>query len=501
MHRLRARSGPVDIMVIGERPSVATVARAVGAAEPQVVTPRSSLPTRPILRYLLAGAPDPALAASPPEHTRFVVLDRPAPLARYAEARDVAREYLVPVGGPLGRRMREDRAASLVGTRAARLLLALPGDREAPERHDGLARFHLRAALAEGPQDAARLRTVFSAGLVDSELASLARAGLLVHVQGWTPTSGGLAAAPKVCARLPSALAGEGPATTWLVEPRSGAKREVGVHALEHLFFDGAITTLDAGPAAARFEVRAGVPARVLVPTTLVSATPLRRLTITLAEVPKKTRLRFRGPSELGVWEGLVDVHALHLGVRQFAGAGVGLNGPAEGSGESRVYTRLLPEPRRLEPFRTNARMLVFDEAPSTAALHAIVHVLREVLPCFFDNAADLQVTYSGANEGPGGLGCAAIVFFDVHSDGLGACADLRDDDLEALVLAACELLECECAAHCAQCCESTRCTDDGSLAPLDRREALRVLSEVVMPRPIALGARSSRGVPLRRTA
>ncbi len=401
MHRLSARErvvpGALVMLVIGTRPSVVTVARAIGAAEPKLVLPKQPLPTQPILRYLLDALPDPRLAAAPPEDTRFVALDRPAPLRRYASARTVAREYLVPVGGPLGRRMREDRAQSLVRGRASRLLVALPGDREAPERRDGLARFHLRAALAEAPQDVERLRAVFSPGLVDREVAALERAGLVSHLHGWSPAATGLVAAPRISARLPrsgSDHAGEAGPTAFLVEPRSARKREVTVQGIDLEYFDGAITTLDAGPTAARFEVRHGFT-RVLVPTTLVSATPLRTLTTELVAAPRKTRLRFRGTREIEVWEGAIDVHALHRGVRQFA---------AVTAGELRAYTRLLPEPVPLPPLRTAARMLIFgaDAAPSPAALHAMVHALREVLPCFFDNAADLGVTYATGDESGG---------------------------------------------------------------------------------------------------
>jgi len=507
LHRLCARErlgpGAVVLLVIGTRPSVITVARAVGAMEPLLVTPKHALATQPILRYLLATHPDPRLAASPPEDTRFVLFDRPTPLARYPIARALAREYLVPVAGPLGRRMREDRAQRLVRGRAARLLVALPGDREAPELRDGLARFHLRAALAEAPQDLERLRAVFSPGLVDREVAALERAGLVSELHGWLPGRTGLVAAPRITARLPhggpSDLAAP---TTFLVEPRSARRREVGVHGIDLAYFDGAITTLESGPTAARFEVRLGAT-RVLVPTTLISATPLRTLTTTLAETPRKARLRFRGARELEVWEAAVDVHALHRGVKQYA---------ADDAGEVRAFTRLLPEPARLPALRTAARMLLFTDAPTPAALHAMVHALREVLPCFFDNAADLGVTYATTSDSAGlgvafgcqgqgqGQGPAAIVLFDAHPEGLGATADLHDDDLEALIIAACELLECDCTAHCAKCCESTSCGD--SEVALDRREALRILSELVVPQPIPIGPVGVRAqtTALRRT-
>jgi len=492
IHRLVARErlahGSLTLLVLGVRPSVVTVARAIGAAEPIVVVPRQPLPTQPILRYLLPAPPEPRLAAEPPEDTRFVALDRPAPLARHPAARSVAREYLVPVGGPLGRRMREDRAQSLVRGRASRLLVALPGDRDVPEQRDGLARFHLRAALAEAPQEVDRLRAVFSPGLVDRELAALERAGLLRQIHGWAPTATGIVAAPRVRARLPQGSASEAAPRTLLVEPRSGRKREVAFAGVDLELFDGAITTLGT---AERFEVRTGA-SRVLVPTHLVSATPLRTLATTLVGAPRKSRLRFRGAREVEVWEGDIEVRALHRGVRQFAS-------DAQASGERRAYTRLLPEPMMLPALRTAARMLVFAEAgPSAAALHAMVHALREVSPCFFDNATDLGVTYTTADDA--GLGRAAIVLYDAHPEGLGTCADLHDDDLEALVLAACELLECDCAAHCAKCCESTTCTD--AQVSLDRREALRVLSELVVARPIPLaGGARAQVAALRRTA
>src|SRR6185436_10982436 len=76
LHRMFARSRvSPDILVLGTSASVATIARAIGAAEPVIVRPSDPLPTRPILRYLLPGLPDPRLAAAPPEHVRFVALD------------------------------------------------------------------------------------------------------------------------------------------------------------------------------------------------------------------------------------------------------------------------------------------------------------------------------------------------------------------------------------------------------------------------------------------
>ncbi len=492
IHRLRAREhAAIDVLVLGARPSVVTVARAIGAAEPRVVTPRGALPTKPIVRYLLAAPPDPALAARAPADVHFVALDRPSPLARHPDAKDIAREYLVPVGGPLGRRMREDRAQSLTHARPSRLLVALPGDRDAPERHHGLARQHLRAALAEAPQDVARLRVVFSRALVDHELASLERAGLLTQVSAWQPSATGIVPTPKVMARLSRQLDWDLVPATHLTEPRSGRTREVPLATIDFDYFDGAITTLDTHPGAERFEVRGAH--RALVATQLMSATPLRTTTIQLAEAPTKQRVRFRGARELELWEAPIDLHTTHHGVRQY-------------TSEARAITRLLPSPEALVPLRTGARLLVFgvspsaavaefDTAPSASALHAMTHAFREVLPCLFDNAADLGVTYVRADEPA--LQRPAIVLFDAHPVGLGACADLRDDDIEALVLAALELLTCDCAAHCAKCCESLRCTEAQSL---DRREAARILSELVVPNPIPLGVQA-RTTALRRTA
>ena len=164
-------------------------------------------------------------------------------------------------------------------------------------------------------------------------------------------------------------------------------------------------------------------------------------------------------------------IDAVHRGVRQFAA----------GTTEARAVTRLLSEPLALAPLATHGRLLFFDEPDaslSAPALHALTHALREVLPCLFDNADDLGVTWTVSPR-------PAIALFDAHPDGLGAAADLGDDDLESLLGAAAELLRCTCAASCAACCESTSCTDES--VPLDRHGASRALEALLVPRPIRI--------------
>lgn len=490
LFRLGARVAQAPtLMVLGGPPAVA-IARTIGAAEPRVVTPTAPLPTRAVERYLLEGVPDAKRVATLPADVILVALDRPRAPARHPftpGAGEVAREYLVPSGGPLGRRLREDRGRSLVGTWEPRLAVALPGDRAAPEAQRRLARFHLRAALAEGPQDPERLVEVFSAPLVKAELAALERAGLLEERVGWVPEPGGaMRARRRLAARLgPSDL--DAPETVTLVEPRSARRLEVSRARFDFDHFDGAIVALDAGPAAERCEVRRNGPDAVLVPTSLARAAPLRTLTIEAIGPARRTRLRYRGTRELEVHEVALEVRALHAGVRQFAG----------GTSEMRAVSRLLPEPIALSPLATDGRLLFFDEPDALAppALHALTHALREVVPCLFVNAADLGVTWTA-------LPRPAIALFDAHPDGLGAVADLSDDDLEAWLAAAAELLRCTCAASCAACCESTSCTD-GSVA-LDRHGALRALEALLVPRPVrlatALQAVDPASARLRRT-
>ncbi len=510
LHRARAATtAPIDLIVLGRSTAVLTVARAIGAAEPRLVTPLHPLPTRPILRYLLAAPPAPELAAAAPAATHFLAFDRPAPLARYPDAASAAREYLVAAGGPRGRRLREDRAHALVRGRAPRLLVALPGDRDAPPARESLAREQLRAALAEAPQDPHRLREVFSPALVAHELDALERAGLLRHLPSWRPSPAGLIAAPRLMARLPGASFAP-TARVTLVEPRTARRLEVSPARADFEHYDGAILTLDPGPAAQRYEVRVD-PARpahscgpdaprVLTPTAHLAATPLRTLHLRpAASTPAtRTRLRFRGPRELELWEGELTLHALHFGVKLFGGHDEASREPL--GPESRALTRLLPTPLELAPLTTSARALVLSDA-SGAALHALTHALRELLPLFVDNASDLGVTWSTSlvPDEP------ALVFYDAHPDGLGAAADLRADDLEALLTAASALLTCDCAAHCARCCESTTCTappaPPGSPLPApDRHAALRLLTELLVPRPIPL-ALPTEHPPLRRSA
>lgn len=499
IHRLRARARrPVHVLVLGETDSVVTVARAIGAAEPRVVRPAEPLPTRPILRYLLPAPPPPALAASAPDGVLLAALDRPLVNRRYPALRASAREYLVPAGGPRGRRMREDRARSLTGGQAPRLLAALPGDRDAPLTRDALARFHLRSALAETPQDPVRLRRVFSPALVDHELAALAKSNLLVELPSWRAEStaaAGIVSAPRISARLPRAALEPAPRVA-LVEPRAGHQLVVSAGVLELEYYDGAICTLEPGPGAPRYEVRHSGSGPILVPCGLAAATPLRTLQIEVEDALTRARLRFRGARDLEVWEGALRVRALHYGVKQFQRGG---DGP-----EARATTRLLPEPRPLPSLATAGRLILFGDV-GAAAMHAIVHAVREVVPLLVENAGDLGVTWAGPGDVVPGLGDRlALVLYDAHPDGLGTTADLRDDDLDQLISAACGLLECDCAAHCARCCESLSCTSpvapDAALSAPDRRLALRILSEVVTPRPIPFGVQA-RHQRLRRSA
>jgi hypothetical protein len=529
LHRVsqRATDLPPTLLVLGESPSVAAIARAIGAREPELIKARTPLPTRAIARYLLASPP-PAATLSAHSGVALIDLDRPRPAARYPEpptapdAPQAARaiELLVPRGGPLGRLLRPD-APRTLPLPAPRLLVAMSGDRDAPESRDALARRHLRLALSEARQTRARLAEVFTPRLVEAELAALAEAGLLVDEPAWRATRRRIEAVPTVAARLPLE-ANDPPAMVRLREPRSGRELYVPAATAEFHHYDGALVSLGD---AARFEVRTEPGERfsqgVLIPTEATSSTPIRRLTTRLLDAPRLTRLRFRGPRELELCDARIALTAHHRGVRFFQ---------RQDRDEARAQTRLSPH-TEVATLHTEARLILFPADLAPPALHALTHALREVLPLFYANGPEeVGVTWAGPDElapladlataPPARPGRSALVLWDRHPEGLGAVRDLSDSELEPLLLQVHALLStCACTSHCAACCETSSCTSDelsgssraelhtadGADSRLDRHAAARALEPFLAPanlarRPVVVPL-ATPAAPFRRTA
>jgi len=428
-------------------------------------------------------APDVSLVRVGPE-TAWRVLGRRRLYAPGRPGRDHAREYLVFGGDPMARLLAREGGewpAWFDARQFPRMLTSVPGDLDAPAGLLALARRHLRAALAEAPQDASRLDAVFSAPVVAAELAAIRESGLLLEGVGWAPGPGGVTTHRRVSL---DGTAAEGRAPGDLAvlrEPRSGRTFEVRRGLLDLVYHDRAIVTLDGQ----RYEVRDGGDGaeRVLVPAPHRFSAPIRDTRVRrLAGAPlAETRHRFRGPAGIVALSGRVGLDITHHGARHFT------------LDQRRVHEILAPAPRQLAPFVTSARILC-PPTEDAAVLHTLTHVLREVLPYFYLGAEDsLGVTWAGAEE----LGRAGVVLYDRHPDGLGNVYDVVDGlDWLALLSAAAAVLEaCACQASCAGCGESTTCTATPHNTGLDRHATLAVLARILGDAPRAVA------VPLRMTA
>lgn len=454
------RVGTVDmstqrpsVLVLGTLAASAMLAatRAIAAKEPVLITADSPLATRAIRRFLIEGRLD--RLSSPPPGGACLDLHRPTSLPRYPGP-DVGpvHELVALPGGPRGRRLRDWLMQTPNKLSERRLLLALPGDREVPERRLHLAREALRHSLGEHWQERQRLYTVFSRPLVDATLLALgARVEVRRTLEGqvWVRAVG-LVPEPS----HQSAIV--------ISEPRSGTSVSISQDALDWVAFEGAIVD--------GHEVVFGIDGqRLLVPTTATAATPLRRVRFSPSSARETVTLhRFQGEASLEVRATRLSVSATHFGVRRFDGR------------EARSHTTLhVGEAPRLIPPRTHeAIFLPFPQA-TEAGLHALRHAVVECLPLIVENAEDVGVGYATEAE----LERAGLVLWDRHPEGLGAVHDLQAADILALLTECRALLNCTCASHCAQCCESVSCTTPE--APLDRHAASAAIEPLLVPRAL----------------
>ncbi len=384
-----------------------------------------------------------------------------------------------------------------------------------------VARTALRAALSEGPQARARLDRVFSPALVESELRVLREAGVLLegvtsrvrdHALALVPTAQilGQPEAPDVgpvlrlrearsgrIHTLPRALA-DLDAYEGAILELSGVRWEVQADDDPQRERPDGSPVSDASVASSATDKRAGPvytppytptfapPAydRRLVPPTADVATPIRTLKLALDGPARRTAHRLRGPAAYEVIAAKVLLHARHTGVRHYA---LGPSGPTGSTGPTgvaiaRVHSAELRAPRLAVPFPTEARFIALPSA-DPVALHTLVHAARDVLPTLFQGASeDLGVTFAlPAEHGLGPAG--ALVLWDRHPEGLGAVADLRDDDVARLLerLRA-KLADCDCQSSCARCVERPSCTLTPHNVGLDRRRALAVLDALLIP-------------------
>lgn len=379
-----------------------------------------------------------------------------------------AREYLVFGRDPMARRLAQ---AGWPGwfdrSRFPRMLTAVPGELDAPRGLRDLARLHLWRALDEAPQSRDRLDAVFSAPLVERELAAARESGLVQDSVGWRVVDGAALAHPLVwCSGALERL--DGPAEGrffTLREPRSGVSFTAREELRDLVYHDRAVVVLDGR----RYEVREQADgSRTLAPAPLHASTPVRRTRVLPAGDLVERHHRYEGRETLVTLSGRMCLRVRHFGTRQFT------------TGQRRVQETLLPEARELPPFVTTARALCPpDNDPRV--LHTLAHLLREVLGYFYLGAErSVGVTWEADLAGR-----PAIVLYDLHPDGLGFVGDMDEGwDWRALLLAARELLaDCECQAHCAHCCESSTCTDAPHNHELDRQRTMQVLDQLLTRR------------------
>jgi hypothetical protein len=424
--------------------------RAIAAKEPVAVSAEAPLATRAIKRFLVNGHVD--RLAAPPGGGARLDLTRPTRLPRYPGGDEPVHELVSLPGGPRGRRILEWLQRTPQTLPERRLLLALPGDREVPERRLQLARESLRLALADGWQERSRLDTVFSRSLVDTTLSSIGpgvETRKTLHDQVW------------VRAQIQEQDQATDPPIV-IAEPRSGLSIAVPRESLDWVAFEGAILS--------GLEVAMGVDGqRLLVATTAVTATPLRRVRFASANTRETVTLhRFQGDVPLEVRATRLTIAATHFGVRRFEGR------------EERTHTTLHVggAPRLIPPRSVEAVFLPLPGV-SEAGLHALRHALIECLPLVIENADDLGVGLATDHE----LERPGLVLWDRHPDGLGAVHDVRGPDLLALLSECRALLTCSCSNHCAQCCESVTCTTPE--VPLDRHAALAAIEPLLVPKAL----------------
>ncbi|MFO0749787.1 MAG: hypothetical protein U1F43_29565 [Myxococcota bacterium] len=226
---------------------------------------------------------------------------------------------------------------------------------------------------------------------------------------------------------------------------------------------------------AARVPHALSSPATGAAPTTPAPAwpgTPIRTTRVRLVGPDARTRHRFLGPAEVELVTTRVELTRTAHGHRE------------HGPDQQRAHTRtVLAE--ALPPLVVEARLLVLPTADATV-LHTLAHVVRDLAPWFFRGADDLLgvTTATAAELGPSlGSDRGALVVHDLDPHGPGAVHDLQPADWQALLQAAHALLaDCDCAAHCARCCESTSCTATPHNVELDRVRTLAVLEGVLRP-------------------
>ncbi|MCC6622014.1 MAG: hypothetical protein IT385_12200 [Deltaproteobacteria bacterium] len=215
-------------------------------------------------------------------------------------------------------------------------------------------------------------------------------------------------------------------------------------------------------------------PAPLEVDAPVAQGTPVRTTRVRLARIAARARHRFRGPAELELLEARVEIRRATGGER------------VHDADHRRAHTRLGEAPEA-PAVVVDARVVVL---PTTdpVVLHTLTHVVGDLLPWFFRDA-DRLIGVTSAGPAELGLATGALVVHDLAHEGAGAgsVAGIAERDWEALLSAARALLaECDCAAHCARCCESTRCTLTPHNVELDRHRAVALLDALLVSRAVA---------------
>lgn len=228
------------------------------------------------------------------------------------------------------------------------------------------------------------------------------------------------------------------------------------------------VRPLGATTRARPLKVTALVP---VLPRPLASTgTPIRTTRVRLVGIQQRARHRFRGPLELELVAARAELYVTADGERQ------------HGPDQRRAHTRSGDATQHT--IVVDARVAVVPSA-DVVTLHTLAHVLRELAPTLFRGASDLLgVTYATATELAGPHG--GLVVHDRDPHGPGSVADVNEHDWLTWLGAARErLMACDCAAHCARCCESVTCTSTPHNVGLDRRRTLALLDGLLVPSAI----------------
>jgi hypothetical protein len=345
--------------------------------------------------------------------------------------------------------------------RYPRVLASLPGHGLRARGARVLARRHLRAAMADGPQAADRLKHVFSPGVVDELLAELGQKAVWTKI--WRPAE--LTGPGHVVSEAVHFEAGRGGGVAEdepqveLHAPSVGRTLRMPARIVNYEAPIGCTVALEGRRYEVGSDERRGGLYRILSPVEDARQTAaIRTLRFTIEESRgTKDEIRFGGTRTVASQRVKVRVHVKQEGVHTFKQS-IEL-GKVQVRRERSVT---FPTPILDETLLTEAWVIELAGA-TEVTLHTLTHVVRDSLDYFFIGAS----AYLGVSGQMELGGKPALVFYERAVGGHGCLETVNaTDDLGCILRIAYSLLE-QCpgrkaddATHaCGICCRSVACT------------------------------------------